>query len=1335
MANEIAQLGFEIDTAALIGASKAADATAASLDKMGRTAEVAGAKTKKAGEDINAASRNAGAAGASVRQLQDMLRQVQGQAANSGQAIEMLSQKFGFLAQSLGQGGAGGLTGALSSSAGGLGRLAGILGPVGGAIAGLTGGVLALGGAYVGLNAALAATVDRYALLEGRLKNVYGSASAAREVFAQLTDLASKNALSVDQTAESYLRLARNNQAIGLTRDQMLKLTDAVQMLGRVSGASNGELAGAMMQFSQALAAGRLNGDELRSIMESMPALVKAIADGMGVSVGQIRAMGAAGELTGDKITQSILGQLPKIQKEFEGLPQTTEQAFTRVGNAWDKLLVNMGRQLDSSGFMQSIYNATAGLIELMGNAVAPETLVEERTRLQGENRNSYVSGPFGSIGRRNNAPNNARIGEINRQLFRDSLSTMEGLTKERMEQVMAPATRAEAIIKELDKVGTRTKELEAQRKALEETLQLYERVPGLFVGKEAQMQMLPGLIAQINKELRSALPELDKFIKGVTDRAADMGQYGSVSFGADVRKLAGTMGSNGSPVSAESAASAVAAERTQNLREQTAQLQQQIEIERTRTAGIGRGREAEIAAEAQSKRLALQYQLFGKVLTTEAIRALDEYQAALETQMRAEDRAAGAKALHNAQLDLAIQKQLDAAAATGMNVGALRELERQLQRNKELETASPEQRAAIAAQGQASDLAAARAERQRLADLNRQTGLQGRLAAGMSPADARRMQQEADARQFAEGFSPAQQEAAYQAKLNELRTKDAATIRQQLDDKVRAAELAQREIELTKQGGLAAQVAIARERELNSIKAAGLNLTQEEVDLRLKLAEQAVLDADALSKAQRTANAYVEVWNQAGQSVASGLERQFEGMLNGQKADLKDFLESVAKDIAMAVIRAQITQPIANMFSDAGSGSLGGGGGGGIAGAIGSAIAGAFRSGGAPAAANSNTRASGMPPYAGAAVSALSASGGGSFETVGNFNRRGAHLVDGRLVDILKTAADRSGFDVRAFSGYRPGDPRFHGRGLATDVSILGADGKALPNYQDASAFREYELFAQQARLVQMEKYPELAKQFRWGGYFGGPKGKYGAMDLMHFDLGGSDRLGMSGGSWEGGLTSAQRRLFAGADSRGIGDLIKRWADSLKGAEEPLQKLVPAMSDMTKNASQAAPAVGELSSGLGDLLSSILKSLFGMFGGGGGGIYGSGGVIAGGHAVTLYGTGGLVSKPTLFPMARGAGLMGEAGAEAILPLKRGPDGKLGVGGTGGGGSDGGVSVVINDMRSGGEQVEQQEGRGPDGKRMIRLTIRDEVKSQMKNGVYDPEMSSQYGARRVLARR
>lgn len=99
----------------------------------------------------------------------------------------------------------------------------------------------------------------------------------------------------------------------------------------------------------------------------------------------------------------------------------------------------------------------------------------------------------------------------------------------------------------------------------------------------------------------------------------------------------------------------------------------------------------------------------------------------------------------------------------------------------------------------------------------------------------------------------------------------------------------------------------------------------------------------------------------------------------------------------------------------------------------------------------------------------------------------------------------------------------------------------------------------------------------------------------------------------------------------------------------------------------------------LGDALRNIAKSIAGsvlqkLIGGWIGGLFADGAAFQGGHVIP-FAKGGIVTKPTIFPMARGMGLMGEAGPEAVMPLKRGSDGKLGVEG---GGGQTNITVNIN---------------------------------------------------------
>jgi lambda family phage tail tape measure protein len=88
------------------------------------------------------------------------------------------------------------------------------------------------------------------------------------------------------------------------------------------------------------------------------------------------------------------------------------------------------------------------------------------------------------------------------------------------------------------------------------------------------------------------------------------------------------------------------------------------------------------------------------------------------------------------------------------------------------------------------------------------------------------------------------------------------------------------------------------------------------------------------------------------------------------------------------------------------------------------------------------------------------------------------------------------------------------------------------------------------------------------------------------------------------------------------------------------------------------------------------------------GSLYAKGGVFSRGGEVTKFANGGVVSGPTAFPMVNGTGLMGEAGPEAIMPLSRGPGGKLGVMASGGGSP----GVVNINNTSGAEITAQQSG-------------------------------------------
>lgn len=132
------------------------------------------------------------------------------------------------------------------------------------------------------------------------------------------------------------------------------------------------------------------------------------------------------------------------------------------------------------------------------------------------------------------------------------------------------------------------------------------------------------------------------------------------------------------------------------------------------------------------------------------------------------------------------------------------------------------------------------------------------------------------------------------------------------------------------------------------------------------------------------------------------------------------------------------------------------------------------------------------------------------------------------------------------------------------------------------------------------------------------------------------------------------------------------------------------------------------------------------IFGGGEHPVMGAKGLAVLQGRVLALAKGGVVDRPTLFPLAHGAGLMGEAGPEAIMPLARGPTGELGVRGAGGGGD---VTVVINNYS--GQQATAREGRGADGRRMIEVTVGDAAARDVAGrGPLAQSLERTYGLRR-----
>ncbi|CRX56197.1 tape measure protein [Yersinia enterocolitica] len=152
-------------------------------------------------------------------------------------------------------------------------------------------------------------------------------------------DISQDTRAGLEATATLYGRLERATRSAGTSTADLAKLTTTINKGLVVSGATAEEASSTMIQLSQALASGVLRGEEFNSISENGSRLAVALADSLGVTVGQLRAMAAEGKLTTDVVVNGLLKQSDAIAKEFGNTVLTMGQAFTVASNNITKFI------------------------------------------------------------------------------------------------------------------------------------------------------------------------------------------------------------------------------------------------------------------------------------------------------------------------------------------------------------------------------------------------------------------------------------------------------------------------------------------------------------------------------------------------------------------------------------------------------------------------------------------------------------------------------------------------------------------------------------------------------------------------------------------------------------------------------------------------------------------------------------------------------------------------------------------------------------------------------------------------------------------------------------
>ena len=215
---------------------------------------------------------------------------------------------------------------------------------------------------------------DAYNGISNRLKLVTSSTEQLTQAQEQLYKISQETRQPIEATAEVYQRLAQNAGALGLSLNDVGKTTETINKLVALSGASTEAANAALVQFGQGLASGALRGDELNSVIEQTPALAKAIAEGMGITIGQLRAMGQEGKITASAIIDALNKQGDAVNEQFGKLAPTIGQGMTMVENSFTRMI---GKVDQASGASQALGAALGGISSFIDGPV-----LENATRL-----------------------------------------------------------------------------------------------------------------------------------------------------------------------------------------------------------------------------------------------------------------------------------------------------------------------------------------------------------------------------------------------------------------------------------------------------------------------------------------------------------------------------------------------------------------------------------------------------------------------------------------------------------------------------------------------------------------------------------------------------------------------------------------------------------------------------------------------------------------------------------------------------------------------------------------------------------------------------------------
>lgn len=251
----------------------------------------------------------------------------------------------------------------------------GPLGPIAGRVRALSTALTELTGFRLGI-AGIASSLfvlgsvgNDYAQLQARLRGTFVDQSRVNRAMADIAGIARASRTALDPVADTYIRISKAAEQFGISQERARKITETVTKAAILSGGPKASQEAGIYQFGQAFGSGNLGGDELRSVKENTFVLAQAIAQGLGTTIGGLKALAQQGKLTSEEIATALEKSSREIDARFEAMPKTTSQGISELRNSFTLLVGSFDQSVGFTSKLAGALDALAGSLRFLASA------------------------------------------------------------------------------------------------------------------------------------------------------------------------------------------------------------------------------------------------------------------------------------------------------------------------------------------------------------------------------------------------------------------------------------------------------------------------------------------------------------------------------------------------------------------------------------------------------------------------------------------------------------------------------------------------------------------------------------------------------------------------------------------------------------------------------------------------------------------------------------------------------------------------------------------------------------------------------------------------------